>query len=37
MNARTMSEAEKLNILLVDDQLGKLLSYEVILKISARI
>src|SRR4029079_2093609 len=32
MNAPTMSEAEKLNILLVDDQLGKLLSYEVILK-----
>ena len=28
----TMSEAEKLNILLVDDQPGKLLSYEVILK-----
>ena len=27
-----MSEAEKLNILLVDDQPGKLLSYEVILK-----
>ena len=32
MNAPTMSEAEKLNILLVDDQPGKLLSYEVILK-----
>src|SRR5690242_14226258 len=28
----TMSDAEKLNILLVDDQPGKLLSYEVILK-----
>jgi PAS domain S-box-containing protein len=28
----TMSQAEKLNILLVDDQPGKLLSYEVILK-----
>ena len=28
----TMSDAETLNILLVDDQPGKLLSYEVILK-----